>query len=161
MARTTFCLACGVSFTALRSTAVFCGGTCRKRFNRAWRKWEEERQPVTNRQKPNITTMIAAVCASVEALTDAVNGDRLFDDARVPLQEALTQLDKLANPVCKNCDEKPADGWDSLEYCRACEASIFDLVCWRCEKRRPSVKSDDMLCRTCDKAAVGSPHFPR
>jgi hypothetical protein len=154
MTRTTYCLACGIAFQALRSTAVFCGGTCRQRFNRALRRWEAEHRPATSPPKPNITADIALVRDSVDNLAQSLQGNLLFDEAISPLEEALEQLNEIVNPSCQSCGEKRADGWENVEYCRGCEITIFELRCQWCDTRRPSIKSDDMLCRQCAKGEV-------
>ena len=146
---TASCLTCGKDFQALRTTATFCGGTCRQRFNRAINKLKAEAQPTEKTSKNDIAAEIESVWNTVCAFTERFSAKDLLEEDTGPLEMALEGLHEILNPTCEHCGEKPADGWEEVEFCRRCEISIFDLRCDKCDTRRPSVASDDMLCRQC------------
>ena len=156
---TVYCLSCGIRFEATRKTATFCGGTCRQRFNRAINAFNAKltaegllRPTPTEPAKLEVAAGdIAAVCTSINTLAEKVKGQFLFDEAISALSDALEILDGIVNPFCEICGERRADGWENIEYCRRCEIETFELVCSACEKRKPSVASEDMLCRQCEK----------
>ena len=57
------------------------------------------------------------------------------------LGKEIERFSRKANRVCQQCKKQEADGWENTGYCRHCEIRMFDLVCWECGDRRPSVKS--------------------
>ena len=153
MAKTAFCIYCGIAFEAQRKTAAFCGGTCRQRFNRVAQR--AGLPPLMGRGKakergPSVTQEITAINSAVNAFTERHKGEYLPDEVRDALRRAVEGLDDFVNPVCAECDERDPNGWENLEYCRRCEVDLFDLRCAKCDTRRPSVNSDDMLCRQCE-----------
>ena len=154
MAKTVFCLTCGIAFQAQRKTAAFCGGTCRQRFNRVAQK--ADLPPLMGRRKakergPSVAKEITAISSAVNAFTERHKGEYLLDEVRDALRLAVEGLDEFINPLCAECDEREPNGWENLEYCRRCEAALFDLRCVNCNTRRPSVNSDAMLCVQCEK----------
>ena len=145
MAHTVICWTCSRYFEAKRSTAKFCGGTCRQRWNR-----EQKR---INKPRPTLDDEIKAGVDGIYTAVQTFTGRyKLSDLAGVdygPLLEALEDLDTFFD--CENCGERKANGWESIELCRKCEIETFELVCNECETRKPSVKSDDQLCARCEK----------
>ena len=137
------CVNCLKPFMPKRVTAKFCGGTCRQQWHR-----KQKNTPGTQAHiNAGIKGDIDSVYRTVQAF---VNKYKLSDLAGAdigPLEGALETLDQLFN--CEYCGERRADGWDNIELCRHCEIQVFELVCNQCETRKPSVKSDDQLCRQC------------
>ena len=153
MAKTVSCLTCGISFQAQRTTAAFCGGTCRQRFNRGAQR--AGLPPLNGRRKvkerePSVVKEITAIRSAVDAFTARHEGEYLLDVVRDALRSSIEDLNQFIHPLCTDC-EREANGWENLEYCRRCEISIFDLRCANCDTRRPSVASDAMLCRQCEE----------
>ena len=147
---TAICLTCGKDFQASRTTATFCGGTCRQRFNRSINKLTAPSQPATSASKPDIAAEIEKVYKTVHAFTERFSAIDLLAEDIGPLDMAIEDLQDIVNPTCEDC-ERPADGWINIELCRRCETRAYDLRCEECDTRRPSVASDEMLCRKCEK----------
>ena len=145
MAHTAICWTCSRRFEAKRSTAMFCGGTCRQRWNR-----KQKRTPGTPANlNAEIKAGIDGIHRAVQTFTSQYKLGDLAGVDYTALEEALETLDALFD--CEDCEERKADGWENIEYCRKCEIEIFELVCGQCEKRKPSVKSDEQLCARCAK----------
>ena len=140
------CLNCLEGFEARRKTARFCGGTCRQRWNRRQRKTPGTPQNID----AEVRDAIEALYRMVETFTRKYKLSDLAGADTGPLEDALETLGDLF--LCEYCGERKADGWDNIEYCKKCEIETFELLCWRCEKRKPSVKSDDQLCTRCERA---------
>ena len=137
------CVNCLTPFMPKRMTAKFCGGTCRQQWYR-----KQKNTPGTQAHiNAGIKGDIDSVYRTVEAFVDKYKLSDLTGADIGPLEDALENLDQLFN--CEYCGERRADGWDSFELCRHCEIQVFELVCRQCETRKPSVKSDDQLCRQC------------
>ncbi len=157
---TVTCIGCFKDFQASRKTATFCGGLCRQRFNRFQHKVRLECQPKpksdTQGRTMNESTMnalIEHVYQTVEAFAERVSVADLACADVGPLEMASERLHELANPICAICEEREADGWEEITYCRRCEIQVFDLHCNQCDERRPSVKSDEGFCARCEKEA--------
>ena len=149
------CLGCFKYFQAQRATATFCGGTCRQRFNRAMKKYRAEEQTksqsATSVIKLSVSAEIERVWNHVQAFTERFTLEDLLIEDIGPLEMALEALNELVNPICEECEEKPANGWEDIKTCRRCEIQRWDLYCDECGSRRPSIASDEMLCRQCAK----------
>ena len=139
------CLYCMQPFLPKRSTAKFCGGTCRQRWNRKQKQTPGTPQSIEAETKADIDNLNRAI----QGFTSRYKLGDLAGVDFAPLEDALEELSNFF--LCENCDERRANGWDSVEYCRKCEIDIFELRCAECETRKPSVKSDDMQCRQCEK----------
>ncbi len=137
------CVNCLEPYQPLRSTSKFCSSNCRQQWHR-----KQKKIPGT---EANATAAIKAEISSVYKIVHTFTEKFSLKDLALadtgPLEDALEELTALFN--CEMCDERRADGWDNIELCRRCEIQTFELVCWQCEKRRPSVNSDDRLCRQC------------
>ena len=145
MALAAICWTCSREFEAKRSTAMFCGGTCRQRWNR-----EQKRLHGTPQNADaEIRADIDRVYKAVQSFTGKYKLSDLAGVDYALLEDALETLDDLFQ--CENCGERKANGWENIELCRHCEIQVFELVCHECEKRKPSVRSDDQLCARCEK----------
>lgn len=140
-----FCEQCDAPFLAKRKTARFCGGTCRQRWNR-----EQKRTPGTPQNaEAEVKADIQAVREVISSFTKKYKLSDMAGTDYAPLEDALEELGWFFD--CEQCGERKANGWENIELCRRCEIQTFELVCWRCEKRKPSIKSDDQLCATCER----------
>ena len=140
------CEICRKGFQAKRSTARYCGSTCRKFAHRARERMQSAKGPA------DVATEIESVWNIVNEFTRRFSAEDLGTSGADtgPLEEALEALNELLNPICQSCGDNPANGWDSYELCRRCEIQVHDLGCDQCGTRRPSVASDEMLCRKCE-----------
>lgn len=139
------CFNCEAPFYPKRSTGKFCGPTCRVQWHRKQKRTPGTPQNVAAEVKADIEVVYQAVHGFINKYKLSDMGGSDYG----PLEEALEDLGAFFD--CEQCGERKADGWENLELCRRCEIETFELVCWQCEKRKPSVKSDDMLCATCEK----------
>lgn len=139
------CENCLQEFEAARSTARFCGGTCRQQWNRK-AKAAPEPEPGPDAE---VRADVDAVTGAIDVLTGRRSLSDLDEDMVLSIREAIEALTEIL--LCENCGERPANGWESPEYCRRCEIEVFELVCGECDRRKPSVKSDDMLCAKCER----------
>ena len=137
------CQECGKDFEARRATAMFCGGTCRQRFNRRLNGLQE-----AVAENVRIKVEITRVAAIVRNLRKRFSLEDLIIASTGELEDAWDALDEVVHPLCQLC-EKPANAHDDILLCRRCEIAQNDEYCWKCETRRPSVKSEDALCAKC------------